>query len=40
MRNNQPVTPKEVTYSDDIRIDCAPGIHVFITRKEAEEWDS
>ena len=27
-------------FNDDIRIDCAPGIHVFITRKEAEEWDS
>ena len=25
-------------FCDDIRIDCAPGIHVFITRKEAEEW--
>jgi len=24
-------------FNDDIRIDCAPGIHVFITRKEAEK---
>lgn len=24
-------------FNDDIRIDCAPGIHVFITRKEADE---
>ncbi len=24
--------------NDDIRIKCAPGIHFFITRKEAEQW--
>ena len=25
-------------YCDDFRIDCAPGIHFFITREEAEQW--
>lgn len=25
-------------FSDDIRAECAPGIHFFITKKEAEEW--
>ena len=25
-------------YDDDIRIDCAPGIHFFLTRAEAEAW--
>lgn len=29
------VAPK---FSDDIRVECAPGIHFFITRKEAEKW--
>ena len=24
--------------SDDIRLECAPGIHFFVTRKEAEKW--
>lgn len=29
----------EVTdFSDDIRIECAPGLHFFITRKEAESY--
>ena len=35
-------TPGEVVrpheYSDDPRIDCAPGIHFWLTREEAEEW--
>jgi hypothetical protein len=26
-------------FDDDIRIECAQGIHFFITRKEAEEFD-
>ena len=26
------------SYDDDIRTECAPGIHFFITRKEAEEY--
>jgi hypothetical protein len=25
-------------FSDDIRIECAPGIHFFMTRREAEEF--
>jgi hypothetical protein len=25
-------------YNDDIRIECAQGVHFFITRKEAEEY--
>jgi len=25
-------------YSDDFTIDCAPGIHFFLTEKEAREW--
>lgn len=25
-------------FCDDIRLDCAPGIHLFISRREAEEW--
>jgi hypothetical protein len=25
-------------YDDDIRIDCAPGLHFFIDRREAEAW--
>ena len=25
-------------YSDDIRVECAPGIHFFMTRKEAEAY--
>jgi hypothetical protein len=25
-------------WDDDIRVECAHGIHFFITRKEAEEW--
>jgi hypothetical protein len=31
-----PVYPD--SYCDDIRIACAPGIHFFLTRKEAESW--
>ena len=27
-------------FDDDIRIDCTSGIHFFMTRKEAEEWNS
>jgi hypothetical protein len=26
------------SYSDDIRVECAPGIHFFITRAEAENY--
>ena len=26
------------SYDDDIRIACAPGIHFFLTREEAEKW--
>lgn len=26
-------------YNDDIRDDCAPGIHIFMTKREAEEWE-
>ena len=26
------------SYNDDIRIECSHGIHVFLTRKEAEQW--
>ena len=26
------------TYSDDIRVECAPGIHFFLTRDEAEAY--
>ena len=26
------------SFCDDIRSECAPGIHCFITRKEAREW--
>jgi hypothetical protein len=25
-------------FDDDIRIECAPGIHFFITKKEAQEY--
>ena len=25
-------------WDDDIRVECAPGIHFFISRKEAEEY--
>jgi hypothetical protein len=25
-------------YNDDIRIDCAPGIHFFLDKREAEDW--
>lgn len=25
-------------YCDDIRIDCAPGIHFWLTKEEAEAW--
>ena len=25
-------------YDDDIRVECAPGIHFFLTREEAEEY--
>ena len=31
-----PVYPD--SYCDDIRIACSPGIHFFLTRKEAEAW--
>jgi hypothetical protein len=30
------ITPD--SYNPDIRIECANGIHFFMTRKEAEEW--
>jgi hypothetical protein len=26
------------SYSDDIRVECTNGIHVFLTKKEAERW--
>jgi hypothetical protein len=26
------------SFDDDIRVECSHGIHVFLTRKEAEEW--
>jgi hypothetical protein len=26
------------SYDDDIRVECAHGIHFFITRREAEDW--
>lgn len=26
------------SYDDDIRVECTHGIHFFITREEAEEW--
>ena len=25
-------------FNDDVREECAPGLHVFITRQEAEDW--
>jgi hypothetical protein len=28
------------SYDDDFRIECSHGIHFFLTRKEAEEWQS
>jgi hypothetical protein len=31
-------TVRPDSYNDDIRLDCANGIHFFITRREAEEW--
>ena len=31
-----PVYPDR--YCDDIRVECAPGIHFFLTRAEAEAW--
>jgi hypothetical protein len=27
------------SYDDDIRVECSHGIHFFLTRKEAEEWN-
>ena len=27
------------SYNDDIRIECTNGIHFFITKKEAKEWN-
>jgi hypothetical protein len=27
-------------FSEDIRVACSPGIHVFMSREEAEEWSS
>ena len=27
-------------FDDDIRVDCTSGIHFFMTKKEAEEWQS
>jgi hypothetical protein len=30
---------KATTYDDDFRVDCAGGIHYFMTRIEAEEWE-
>ena len=31
-------TVSEPNYNDDIREECMPGIHFFVTRKEAEEY--
>ena len=32
----QPTYPD--SYDDDERVECSHGIHVFMTRQEAEEW--
>ena len=34
----QTVKPHGPEYDGDIRIECAPGIHFFLTREEAEEY--
>jgi hypothetical protein len=34
-RQGETVRPD--SYSDDIRLECAPGIHFCLTREEAEE---
>ena len=31
-------TTKSDSFDDDIRVDCTNGIHVFVTRAEAESW--
>jgi hypothetical protein len=31
-------TVRPDSFSDDIRVECAPGIHFFLTRKEAEDY--
>jgi hypothetical protein len=33
------VTLKVENFNDDIRVGCAEGIHFFMTRKEAENWN-
>ena len=35
-RNGETVYPH--AYEDDIRLDCAGGIHFWLTREEAEKW--
>ena len=32
-------TVESDSYDDDIRVECSHGIHFFLTRKEAEEWN-
>jgi hypothetical protein len=32
-------TVRESKYDDDIRVECTTGIHFFMTRKEAEEYN-
>jgi hypothetical protein len=32
-------TVRESKYDDDIRVECTTGIHFFMTRKEAEEYE-
>ena len=36
----QPVVPLlcDLSFDDDVRVECAQGIHFFITRKEAEDY--
>ena len=29
---------KADSYDDDIRVECSHGIHFFLTKREAEEW--
>ena len=29
---------KEPNYNGDIRVECAEGLHFFMTKKEAKEW--
>ena len=37
-RYEEGATVRPDAYDDDIRIECAPGIHFFCTRAEAEEY--